>query len=413
MISIPDTDTLIPLVAGDNIFLFPSTSTDLVKLDLLFEAGSAYQTKKLCASATVNLMVRATQSKDAAEVADFLDYRGIHIETDSQVQQSTITVYFLRRYADEIIPLVAEMVKRPAFNSDDFDIWRKKRRHDILLAEQKTTTLARRSFYNILFGNSHPLGTFATAADADCLTVDDIRKFHSERYTADKMTVVLSGNVDDNVISLIRQYGLTPNGIIQRQPLASPTLPVKHSCGQHIVLPDATQSTIRIGRVVPLCWDSADYARMMLLTTALGGYFGSRLMSNLREDKGFTYGIYSRTQIYRGVIVFYITADIAAGQCDAAVKEVMGELRMLGDAAIPVDELELVRTVLSGDFLRSVDGIFERSARFCDMYGTCVTERLTDNLRDALVNASPFDLQPLAQTIFSPSEITVVTCGNE
>ncbi len=154
-----------------------------------------------------------------------------------------------------------------------------------------------------------------------------------------------------------------------------------------------------------------DYARFMLMTTVLGGYFGSRLMSNIREDKGYTYGIYARTQIYRGVIVFFITADVAGGMAQAALDEVNKELELLCKEPVADEELELVKTVLAGDFLRSVDGIFEKSARYCDMLGTCVDERLTDNLRSALQDTTPAQLQELAQRFLNPSDMTVCLAG--
>jgi len=149
----------------------------------------------------------------------------------------------------------------------------------------------------------------------------------------------------------------------------------------------------------------------MILTTLLGGYFGSRLMSNLREDKGFTYGIYARTQIYRGVIVFFITADVAASAADAAEKEILYELQRLIDKPVSEEELDLVKVVLAGDFIRSVDGVFERAARFGDMLGTHVTEQLTENLREALGSVTPQQLQQLAARILRSDQLCVCRAG--
>lgn len=162
---------------------------------------------------------------------------------------------------------------------------------------------------------------------------------------------------------------------------------------------------------MPLRWDSAEYARLMLLVTALGGYFGSRLMMNLREDKGYTYGSYARTQIYRGAIVFYITADVAAGTADAAVGEVVRELDRLSNEPLEDEELQLVKTVLVGDFLRSVDGVFEISSRYCDMLGTSINERFTDNLRAAINETTAVQLQELAQRLLNSEAMTVCLAG--
>lgn len=413
MIAIPDTSTLVPVRQGDNLYLFPFSGTELVKLDLLFEAGSAYQQRKLCASATAKLMTVATQSMDSAQVAEFLDFRGIICQPEAEVLQTTITFYFLRRYADELLPLVREMICRPRFDMADFEVWRKNRRQEILKHEMKSATIARRMFYEALFGQEHPLGRYATAADVDSLTVDDVKAHHAAYYGLDRMTIVAAGNVEglfhdeEWVMRKEELLGASANPSL----LTPPSSLEKASPLLQSPLSGATQASLRIGRVMPLSWDSMDYARFLLLTTVLGGYFGSRLMSNIREDKGYTYGIYARTQIYRGVIVFFITADVAAGKANAAIDEVRKELERLCNEPIPDEELELVKTVFAGDFLRSVDGIFERSARFCDMFGNNVDERFTDNLRRALADTDTAQLQELAHRYLNPDDMTVCVAG--
>lgn len=407
MIAIPDTSLLVPVSRGANLYLFPSSSTELVKLDLLTEAGSAYQQRKLCASATAKLMTVATRQMDSAAMADFMDFRGIVCESDIEVQQTTLTLYFLRRYAKEVLPVVRDMVCSPRFDESDFEVWRNQRRQDILRQERKTSSVARRAFYEALFTKEHPLGRFATAADADVLTVADVQAHHADRYGLDRTTIVAAGNVEGLDFSKILKVG---NDTCRLPSLACPPA-TSHTSPLTFHLEGATQTTLRLGRVLPLPWDSMDYARFMLLTTILGGYFGSRLMSNIREDKGYTYGIYARTQIYRGVIVFFITADIAAGKAEAALDEVFKELELLRSKPVDDEELALVKNVLAGDFLRSVDGVFERSARFCDMLGTGVDERLTDNLRLALEETTPAQLQELAQQWLAPADMTVCLAG--
>lgn len=409
MISIPDTSTLVPVREGDNLYLFPFSGTELVKLDLLFEAGSAYQQHKLCASATAKLMTMATQAMDSASLAEFMDFRGIVFETNSEVHQTMLTFYFLRHYADELMPVVCDMVCCPRFDDGDFEVWRNRRRQEIMQQERKTSTMARRTFYEAIFGREHPLGGYATAADIDRLTTDDIKAHHAAYYGLDKMTVVAAGNVEGLDLHWLTQGASSIDDKVIRNILPPPIN--SSGVGKNIVMPDATQTSLRVGRILPLAWDSMDYARFMLLTTVLGGYFGSRLMSNIREDKGYTYGIYARTQIYRGVIVFFITADVAGGMAQAALDEVNKELELLCKEPVADEELKLVKTVLAGDFLRSVDGIFEKSARYCDMLGTCVDERLTDNLRSALQDTTPAQLQELAQRFLNPSDMTVCLAG--
>ena len=147
----------------------------------------------------------------------------------------------------------------------------------------------------------------------------------------------------------------------------------------------------------------------MVLNTILGGYFGSRLMSNLREDKGYTYGIYSQTQIFRNSIALFITADVATDATADAVAEINREIDLLRQQPVADAELDRVRNYMMGDFIRSIDGTFEISERYRQMVATDVDERLSAQLLDAIATVTPAQLLDLAQTTLT--DLTTVTAG--
>lgn len=415
MITIPSSDTLLPhsyrMANGRMLYYFPSDSTDLVKIDLLSESGSAYQSKPLVAAATNRLYTVASNNMSASQIAEFLDYRGIIVDNNNNVTNCTTSFYTLSRHLADLLPVVDDLVHHPQFPEEDLDVYRQERRQKIAASQLKSSDMARRLFYEALFGQQHPLGQYSVPEDAERLDIDVIRQHYTLRHCPGDLTLVLAGRVDDALLAdLDARFGHHAPSIdlshvsFDATPILSPT---RSDCA----ILGATQATLRIGRVLPIAWNEPDYATLMILVTLLGGYFGSRLMSNLREDKGYTYGIYARTQIYRGVIVFYITADVAAEALRPAEQEIMLELQRLVDQPVTQEELDLVRTVLAGDFLRSVDGIFERSARFVDMFATEVDERLTDNLRQALASVTPNDLQRLASYYLAPRLMTVCRAG--
>ena len=398
------------IVDGDRRVAVFAGSTSLVKLDLLFDNGTALQPQALCAGAACKLMTVATERMNVQELAEFLDFRGVVVEQGLTTTQSSLTVYMLRRCADEVLPVVADMVSCPAFAEDDYLVWQRARRQELSTLEKRTSHVARRMFYETLFGKEHPLGRYASVGDVDRLSLDTVRDFWRQHYGLKQCDIVLSGSVDDELLALTAKCFGPRKG--EAQPLLLP-LPQQDGAGCRLEqkMESATQTSIRIGRVLPLRWDEPDYARLMLLVTALGGYFGSRLMSNLREDKGFTYGVRANTQLFSGVIVFCITADVAAGSADAAVQETMKELRRLAEEPIGEEELQLVKTVLAGDFLRSVDGVFELSTRYCDMVGTGIDECLTDNMRSAIKETTAVQLQELAQRLLQEDSMTVCLAG--
>ena len=416
-IEIPDSSTLLPeehrLSNGRTLYAFPSASTELVKIDFLYEAGSAYQPQKLVAGAANNLYTVASEEMDAQKLSEFFDYRGIIVDNNSDILHCSSSFYTLYRHLDALVPVLEGLVHCPAFPEVELEVYKNKRRQKLLSLRQRSSEVARRLFYSSLFGSEHPLGRYANPEDADRLSLDVVRKFYDEHHRAGNMDIIVSGKIDDKLlIALDNAFGHdTPiNTLPVIQSLShSATQSPSHSVFQAIK--GAVQATVRVGRILPLQWDDPDYAHFMILTTLLGGYFGSRLMSNLREDKGYTYGIYARTQIYRGVIVFFITADVAAHAVDDARKEILYELQRLIDEPVAQEELDLVRVVLAGDFIRSVDGIFERAARFGDMLGTHVTEQLTENLRKALDEVTPQKIQQLAARYLQNDQLCVCRAG--
>lgn len=415
MVSLPDTATLLPqehpLATGGTLYAFPSASTDLVKIDLIHEAGSAYQPQPLCAAAANRLFAVASDDMDARQLAEFMDYRGIVVDHNPDILTASTSVYFLRRYLDELLPVLQQLLLHPAFPQDDFEVFLSKRRQELQAMQRKTREVARRLFYQTLFGTDHPLGRYAEPDDADRLDRETVVRFFHRRYRSRQL--IVSGNIDAELIEKVTE-SLDPLQVEEskNQKVEDLISTFHYQLSTiKVAVPGAVQTTLRVGRILPFRWDSVDYARFMLLTTLLGGFFGSRLMSNLREDKGYTYGIQAHTQIYRGVIVLYITTDVAASAADAAEEEIRRELQRLCDEPVGDDELAMVKTVLIGDFIRSVDGVFERSERLRSMLATDVDETFTDNLREALQTTTADHLLQLSRRFLQPADMLYCRAG--
>lgn len=415
MVSLPDTATLLPqehpLATGGTLYAFPSVSTDLVKIDLIHEAGSAYQPQPLCAAAANRLFAVASDDMEARQLAEFMDYRGIVVDHNPDILTASTSVYFLRRYLDELLPVLQQLLLHPAFPQDDFEVFLSKRRQELQAMQRKTREVARRLFYQTLFGTDHPLGRYAEPDDADRLDRETVVCFFHRRYRSRQL--IVSGNIDAELIEKVTE-SLAPLQVEEskNQKVEDLISTFHYQLSTiKVAVPGAVQTTLRVGRILPLRWDSVDYARFMLLTTLLGGFFGSRLMSNLREDKGYTYGIQAHTQIYRGVIVLYITTDVAASAADAAEEEIRRELQRLCDEPVGDDELAMVKTVLIGDFIRSVDGVFERSERLRSMLATDVDETFTDNLREALQTTTADHLLQLSRRFLQPADMLYCRAG--
>lgn len=399
---------------GKIVNYFADNSVGLVKMDFIFEAGTSLQDRPLQAAAAINLVTEGTRSRSAREIAEFFDFRGIIVEKSNDEVSSTLTVYAAPRYMDELVPLLYELLHEPAYDEAELEVFVARQRQKLMVNLQRTSYVARKRWCECVYGSGHPLGRFAVPSDFDGLSAAVVRDYHRRWLTPSRMDIVLGGAVSEVVLAALdRSFGGDAVEAVERTvlPQVEPQAPGL----QRVVVADAVQASLRVGRLLPLRWDDRRYAEFMVLSVALGGYFGSRLMSNIREDKGYTYGINAMTHIDRGSLDFFVVTDVAADKADAALEEIWNEMQRLRNEPIMADELELVRTCMLGDFMRSVDGVFERSERFCQQMTSGVDERFTDNYMSVLEPGavSGSRLQQLAFDLLDPSAMVAVNCGNK
>ena len=411
-----DRSGLVPQIhhlrGGQPLYLFYDKHIDIVRLDLVFEAGTALQDKFLQAASAIQLITEGTPRHTAQQIAEFMDFRGIIIEKNCDTVRSTLTAYCLSRYIGELLPLLYECVTEAVYPQTEFDVFATKRKQQLMTAALKPSHVARCRFYEGIYGHAHPLGRFATSDDVDLLTVDDIRRFHKKYYDLSRLTVMMGGNVPADAVALVDSLF----GNVETQGLDAVTLPpsMGDATGlQRIAMDGAVQAALRVGRELPYRWGDIDYSRFMVLNTILGGYFGSRLMTNIREDKGYTYGIYSQTHLMRGSILFYIVSEVAVDKVDATMTEIERELSRLIEEPVPAEELKLVKTCMLGDFMRSVDGVFERMERFASMASCGISEQFTDTLFGILGEdgVTSDELQRVASTVLDKNSLLMVAAG--
>ena len=398
-----DLKALVPqrrvLSGGNTMYLFPSKSVDILKLDFVFNAGGASQPKRLCAGAVRDMLLEASEKYSSRQVAELFDRLGIAMDRQATSTTVKLTVYVLKKYAAEVFPVLNDLLLHPVLGQNEFDVLMAKRRQALLNGELKTAMVARNLFYEAVYGKEHPEGVYAKPDDVQKLTLADVRGYADERFSLADATLVLAGNYDDEILKLVDDcFSVSQHinnqhiNLSTHQQSYPPTPAPGHSAIRHTI-PSSVQTTLRIGRLLPMQWEDADYPMFMILNTVLGGYFGSRLMTNIREEKGYTYGIYSMSNMVRGSSVFYVTSDVASEYAEPALKEIYHELDTLRREPVSDDELNLVCNYMAGDFLRSIDGIFERSERFYNMMDTQIDERFTSNFFNALQTATPGKLR--------------------
>jgi zinc protease len=346
------------------VYSINAGTQELIKIEFLFSAGM-YQQEIPLQAATVNTMLEEGTSKlNAAQIADRVDYYGAFLETGVSQDSASVVLYTLNKHLKSTLPVVEQIIKDSVFPQHELDTHIRNKKQTFLVNNQKVANVARKRFTELLFGEKHPYGINVKETDFDVINRSHLNDFYSRFYRSNNCKIIMAGKVDDDVLSLLDNHfgGNDWNSISD---LGTKSLPIITSAEreQLIVKEDAMQSAIRIGKVL-FNKTHPDFQSLQILNTLFGGYFGSRLMSNIREDKGYTYGIGSGIASLQNSGYFFISTEVGVDVCKDAIKEIYFEMNRLREELVPEDELELVKNYLSGMFLRSVDGPFALAERF-------------------------------------------------
>lgn len=345
-----------------HLYVLRSDTLDAVRLDIVVGAGQGHQDKLLQALFTNRLLREGTRHHTSAELAEKLDYYGAWLELTVSVHHSYLTLYTLKRYACETFALVGEMLHEPLFSEERLRIISANNKSQYLVNRQRADVIARRLFNRAVYGDNHPCGRFAEEKDFDAITRDDLLRFFTTYYRPDNCNIYLAGNVDDHLIEALSQGGGTlaeaQLSFGQNTPsLTSPSL--GGGRGEALIhhLPSAVQASIRMGGLL-MDVASDDYYRMRVVTTILGGYFGSRLMKSIREDKGYTYSISADMLTNTRQVLFVVSSEALADKGEVIADEVRQHCRRLAEERVPDDELTMVRNYMIGEICRNYEGAF-------------------------------------------------------
>jgi len=395
---------------GINVYQFNSGTQDVISIEMVFAAGSWFQKKPFTAMAT-NLMLReGTRNFSAQKLSETLDYFGAHFENTTERDNAYITLYSLNKHLDNTLPLLSEIVKNPVFPNGEYEVIAGKQRQMLEVNRQKVNFLARTHFNSILFGSDHPYGIYLEPNDISKVNTADLVDFHKSQYNSDNCTIIVAGLISHGLIDELEEHfgGNDWNGNSSNH---IQYLPAGADQKNHFHLKEgAMQSAIRIGGMM-FCRSHPDFAGMKVLNAILGGYFGSRLMNNLREDKGYTYGIGSSVVPLRNGGYFVISGEVGAGVTKEALYEIKLELNRLCTEQVGESELSLVRSYLTGEMLRAVDGPFAQA----DLYRELIEDGLDishfEELIDTVRHINAQQLQDLAIRYLNPDDLFTLVVG--
>ncbi len=394
---------------GIPVYCFCNPTYDAMRFDMLFEAGQAHQPKLLVANATNSMLREGTKRLSSHRLTSRLDYHGSYIDLSVSKDRGWLTLFCLKRNFRYLLPLVFEMINSPRFGKQDLAHYVRKQKNEFIVNSKKPKQLANRAFHKLMFGSQTPYGQVAQAENFDQLTTTDLQDFHHERYHYANSRILVSGPVSEQMLNSInKQFGGEWGYAGHAEDFQQNTdfKPQFH----HIKMNGSLQSAITIGK--PMVKRShSDYAGLLLLNTVLGGYFGSRLMTNVREDKGFTYGIYSQLVSLRKAAYLAIATETGKEVTEAAIREIKAEINRLREETIPEEELHLVRNFMTGSLLRSLDGPYAQAERFKSVLDDPRGMQYYNQALQTIKNTDAVRLKELAMQYLDPEEMLTVVAG--
>ena len=383
---------------------------DVLRLEFVFPAGVRFQSSALVARFTNNMLTEGTDNMTADEIAEELDTYGAFIRKDYNRDTAQLSVFCLRKQLNKILPVIADVLCHAIFPKEELDVLLSKGLQEHLVNMEKVAYLARRKFTSVVFGSNHPYGSVADPDDFNKVSESDLIQFYNNHYNLSFCQLFISGNVTDDVIQTINHHVGQVDPLKVEAVSFQDVQPQPDSNKIHHVSKKGMQSAIRMGKTV--CGKAhEDHIPLTILNTVLGGYFGSRLMSNIREDKGYTYGIGSGIIDFKDATLFIIATEVGNEVCENSIKEIHYEMNRLIQDKIHDDELELVRNYLYGTFMQSIDGPFS----FMDRYRTLTLNGYDlsyyENYLETLKTISADQLQELAGKYLHPDSFYRVVAG--
>lgn len=397
---------------GIKVYSISAGFQDLVKVEFLFTNLQFDPDHPLLDSAVNRMMQEGTKKYTAQQLADQIDYYGAFLETDENFDFCSINLFTLNKYLDQTLPFIAELIDYPVFPQNELNVYVRNFKQRLTVENEKVSSLARRHFSRMIFGEKHSYGYFTQPGDYDKLNRESLTDFHRRKYDPSNCVIIISGKVNESAIAVLnRIFGKKKSAA--KPAIAQPVPFDSSSQKKHYFEKEgAIQSAIRIGmpffnRCHP------DYPAMTFVNTLLGGYFGSRLMSNIREDKGYTYGIGSAIVSMKQDGYFFISTEVGSEVTNQALKEIYSEIEVLKNELVESDELEMVRNYMLGTYLKGIDGAFQLAERFKSIYLSGLDYSYYRRYLDKIRTIGPEEVREYARKYFNAADFYEIVVGRK
>ena len=387
---------------GVQVYAVNAGAEEVLSLEWVFFGGNWQEEQNLVA-ATANFLLRnGTSKRTAFQINEHFEYYGSYLNRACYNETATITLHCLTKHVKELLPVVKELITDSVLPQEELDIYKQNMKQRLKVSLKKSDFVASRMIDVYLFGEKHPYGKYSSEDDFDALQQENLLDFYKKYYQQGKLILFAAGKLPADLEILLNQYfgDLPNNDITEKKIIAEPDAEKKFR-----IINDAAgvQGSIRIARPFPNR-HHPDFLKVQILNALFGGFFGSRLMSNIREDKGYTYGIHSYLQNHIHESAWMISTEAGKDVCEATIAEVYKEMKELREELIDEEELLLVRNYMMGGILGELDGPFQIIARWKNIILNNLTEQYFYDSINTIKTIPAEELQQLARKYLQPED---------
>lgn len=387
---------------GVPVYVINAGAQDVIQIELVFFAGNFFEKQKSAAAATNFLLRNGTSTRTALQINEDFEYYGAYCNRSCYNETAVVSLHSLNKHIDKLLPVLRDMLTDSVFPQEELDIYIQNTRQKLLVNLKKCEFVAGRLIDSYLYGPEHPYGKYSDPEDYEALTREPLKEFYDRHYKNGHCAIFVAGKIPANLFDLLNgAFGDLPwKQPDYRLPVpdTAPAVETKYRIQND---PAAVQGAIRIASPFPNR-HHPDFKKVMVLNTVFGGFFGSRLMANIREEKGYTYGIYSYLHNHLGPCAWVISTEAGKDVCEAAVAEIYKEMKILCEEPIAEDELSLVRNYMTGAILGDLDGPFHIMGKWKNIILNNLDASYFYDSVDIIKNISAGELQDLANKYLDP-----------
>lgn len=399
------------LINGIPLRLIKGGSQDILRIEFLFHSGSYNQQKPLQAYITTNLLKSGTKTRSASDISKLWDFYGASLQIEAQKDIISVGFFCLTKHFEPLLDLLFEVITESVFPESELELLLNNRKNKHIINSKKVSHLARVHFNEMIFGKEHPYGRILTLNDFDDLSREDVLKYFEQNFTSDNCTCFISGKIPDDITSImnakIRKFAWKSG---QGKFIPLQTNPENKPQSINLHMKNALQSSVRIGKRM-LNRTHTDYSLVSVTNSLLGGFFGSRLMKNIRQDKGYTYGINSSVVSLLQDAYFFIGTQVGNQVKEKAIEQIFHEVKNLRELPASNEDLTILRNYLSAGFLRSFDGPFMQMERFKELYLFGIDSSYFDAHIELLASITAEQIMETAGKYFHEDDMYVIVAG--